>query len=487
IEEQFNNILDYFGQFPFIVRSSSLLEDNFGNAFAGKYESVFCVNQGPREQRIAEFVAAVRQIYTSSMSEEALIYRDQRGLLDQDEQMALLVQRVSGTFYDELYLPQAAGVGFSHNPYVWDENIDPEAGVMRLAFGLGTRAVDRHDDEYIRIMALNTPERRPETASEAVRQYCQKRVDVLDLLANKWTSCDFAEVMRRSPSLPIDIFATRDWELEQMAKEKNLKNVFPWCLTFDKLVKDTDFVERIREMLSVLQAAYDYPVDIEFTCNFFDEKQYYINLVQCRPFQIKDGGTIPDPPSDIEESDLILKAHGAVIGRSRVSEVERFVYVTPSMYGELGLKERYTIARLIGKLMHVRRFYEDQTIMLLGPGRWGTTSPELGVPISFSEINTVSLLCEIVAMREDLVPDVSLGTHLFSEMVEMDILYLALFPNQENNYLNQKFFEESSNHVTEYLPEAAKWSKVLRVVEAPVSPACLNANTMSQNVVCYLG
>ena len=486
IEEQFNNILDYFGQFPFIVRSSSLLEDNFGNAFAGKYESVFCVNQGPREQRAADFLAAVRQIYASSMSEEALIYRDQRGLLDQDEQMALLVQRVSGAFYEELFLPQAAGVAFSHNPYVWDANIDPAAGVMRLAFGLGTRAVDRHDDEYIRIMALNTPERRPEAQSEAVRQYCQKRVDVLDLLANQWATCDFAEVLRRSSSLPIEIYASRDRDMERRAKEKGLQNVFPWSLTFDKLVKETDFVATMREMLSILQKAYDYPVDIEFTCNFFDDKQYHINLVQCRPFQVKDGGKIADPPSDIEESRLILQAYGAVIGRSRVSEVERFVYVAPLVYGGLPLKDRYTIARLIGKLMHVRRFYEGQTIMLLGPGRWGTTSPELGVPISFSEINTVSLLCEIVAMREDLVPDVSLGTHLFSEMVEMDILYMALFPGQDNNYLNREFFEESSNHLTEYLPEAAKWSQVLRVVEAPVSPACFNANTMTQNVVCYL-
>ena len=70
------------------------------------------------------------------------------------------------------------------------------------------------------------------------------------------------------------------------------------------------------------------------------------------------------------------------------------------------------------------------TIMLLGPGRWGTSSPSLGIPVSFVDINRVSVLCEIVAMREDLVPDVSLGTHFLSELVEMDMLYLALFPKQ---------------------------------------------------------
>ncbi len=90
-------MLDYFGQSPIIVRSSSLLEDNFGNAFAGKYDSVFCVNQRPREKRLEDLLSAVRTIYASTMSERALMYRARRGILDRDEQMGLLVQRVSGS------------------------------------------------------------------------------------------------------------------------------------------------------------------------------------------------------------------------------------------------------------------------------------------------------------------------------------------------------------------------------------------------------
>ena len=105
IVKQIENMLDYFGQAPIIVRSSSLLEDNFGNAFAGKYESVFCANQGSREKRLDDFLAAVRAIYASTMSERALQYRAQRGLLDRDEQMALLVMRVSGEMYGTGFLP----------------------------------------------------------------------------------------------------------------------------------------------------------------------------------------------------------------------------------------------------------------------------------------------------------------------------------------------------------------------------------------------
>jgi hypothetical protein len=104
VREQFREMLEYFGQSPIIVRSSSLLEDSYGNAFSGKYESVFCANQGTPQQRLEAFMAAVRTVYASTMSQESLQYRLHHGLLDRDEQMALLVQRVSGEMYGRLVL-----------------------------------------------------------------------------------------------------------------------------------------------------------------------------------------------------------------------------------------------------------------------------------------------------------------------------------------------------------------------------------------------
>jgi len=127
--------------------------------------------------------------------------------------------------------------------------------------------------------------------------------------------------------------------------------------------------------------------------------------------------------------------------------------------------------------------------MLLGPGRWGTTTPSLGVPVSFAEINTVSALCEIVAMREDLIPDVSLGTHFFNELVELDILYLALFPDREGNFLNEEFFEKAPNRLTRLVPSAANWAHVVRVIDTADldgrGQVQLNANNLNQRVVCY--
>ena len=220
IIKEFAEMLDYFGQSPIIVRSSSLLEDNYGNAFAGKYESVFCANQGPHQKRLEDFMSAVKTIYASTMSEKALRYRAQRGLLDRDEQMPLLVQRVSGTRYGNAFFPQVAGVGLSINPYVWSKTIDPTAGMVRLVFGLGTRAVDRSDDDYTRVVALNDPQRRPESDIDEVRQFSQHRVDVIDLEANQVVSWDFSEIVERSPGLPVSVFASQDHEMARRCRER---------------------------------------------------------------------------------------------------------------------------------------------------------------------------------------------------------------------------------------------------------------------------
>ena len=153
-----------------------------------------------------------------------------------------------------------------------------------------------------------------------------------------------------------------------------------------------------------------------------------------------------------------------MIGPSRIVPVHRFIYVVPARYAELSWPQRYEVARLLGRLNQTMP-QDGQTIMLLGPGRWGTESPDLGVPVHFAEINRVSVLCEIVTMRENLVPDVSLGTHFLNELIEMNVLYLALFPRQQRNQLNEPFFLESPNRLLEALPHATRWTDVVRVID----------------------
>ncbi len=488
INKQFEDMLDYFGQSPIIVRSSSLLEDNFGNAFAGKYESVFCANQGSRHQRLEDFLAAVRTIYASTMSEKALTYRAQRGLLDQDEQMALLVQRVSGQMYQDLYFPQAAGVGFSYNPYAWSDDIDPNAGLARLVFGMGTRAVDRSDDDYTRVVALNAPHRRPEESFQKVRQYSQRKVDVLDLNANQLVSVPFRDIVPYAKKFPLNLFASTDEGMLRRTNGEVPEGSCPYVLTFEGLFEETQFVQDMREMLSTLHHAYDYPVDVEFAANFYD-KNYRINLVQCRPLQVKGGGTEVQAPVDLDPSDVVLDAREVVIGRGQNSPIDRVIYVVPKVYGQLPIVDRHAVARMVGRVCHLDDL-RHKTILLVGPGRWGTTSPSLGVPVRFSEIDRVSAVCEYVAMNDQVTPDVSLGTHFFSDLIESEILYFALFPDRPKNMLNTDVFEASPNRLVELVPDAGNMADVVRVIDGeemrPGRQLILYASPTRQRAMCFL-
>ncbi len=486
IKAQFQAALDYFGQSPIIVRSSSLLEDNFDNSFAGQYESIFLANQGSREQRLHDFMSAVRTIYASTLSERALTYRARRNMLDEAERMALLVQRVSGAMHGTLFYPHLAGVGFSYNPYAWSKEIEPEAGVLRLVFGLGTRAVDRAEDDYTRIVALNAPERRPEGDREEVLRCCQRQADVLDLQANQLVSRDFEDVIRLSPDVPVDIFASVD----RTAAVNRPERPAPMFLTLDNVFRQTPYAETMRGMLRCVHDAYGRPVDVEFTTNFSRDGRFRVNVVQCRPLQIQSGVPTSPLPEHIPDDDLLLEAAGTALGQSRACRVDRIIYVVPEVYGQLAPGDRYAIARLIGKLTHVEEPEAPETVMLLGPGRWCTSSPSLGVPTSFGEIDTVSVICEIAVMHDNLRPEVSLGTHFFSELVETRMLYFAIIPEREGNRLRREFFDESPNRLAELLPGEAKWEHAVRVIDAPRGDAseghlALNANTMEQRVVFY--
>lgn len=485
IIHRFMDMLEYFGQSPIIVRSSSLLEDNFGNSFAGKYASEFCTSQGSPRDRLECFVEAVKTVYASAVSKPALEYRARYGLLDMDEQMALLVQRVSGAQHGPHHFPQAAGVGLSFNPYIWDPDIDPEAGMLRLVFGLGTRAVDRADDDYTRIVALNAPERRPETQRGEAARYAQHKVDVLDLEGDGLTTLRLEDLKPHCGSIPMNYFLSRDATSARRARQSGMEAPPP-MLSFDGLLRNTDFVPVMKQMLETLHRAYNHAVDIEFAVNFHGKGGYTINLVQCRPFQIRGGLQVEAPPEDLRTDDVLLESSGPVVGKSRAERIERVVYVVPSRYSPLPEQKKYAVARLIGRINSLRK--DGGSVMLLGPGRWGTTTPSLGVPVHFGEINRVDVLCEIVAMREDLVPDVSFGTHFFSEMVEADMLYLACHPKGEGHVLREDVLLSQQSRTAELVGAESGFEDVVRVLDfgSPGADLRIHADTLKQRVLCYL-
>jgi hypothetical protein len=484
IRERFQEMIEYFGQSPIIVRSSSLLEDSFGNAFAGKYESIFLVNQGDPQQRYAEFENAVRRIYSSTMDESALTYRLQRGLDEQDEQMALLVQRVSGSYQKHYFFPDLAGVGFSFNTFVWKPELDPKAGMLRLVFGLGTRAVERVEDDYPQIIALDQPLVRPYSETEDVMRFSQHNVDLLDAEEDILRTVEVTNLLKEVDT-ELDLIASRDHQAERRMKELGKKDDGMWILTFEKLLSKTDFPQVMQKMLKTLEGHYKYPVDVEFTANFTANNELKINLVQCRPLQTKGLTANVTIPGEIKPEKILFKSYGYTMGGSISQPIRRIIYVEPAAYVQMTLTQKYDIARLVGRLNRQIPDKETAPTILIGPGRWGTAMPSLGVPVNFAEINNVAVLAEVAYEGGNLMPELSFGTHFFRDLVESDIFYVALFPQKQNVLFNQERLLQMPNLLTGFLQESSKYSDAIRVCETDNEQLQIMCDIISQEVVCF--
>ncbi len=490
IMEQFQDMLDYFGQAPIIVRSSSLLEDGFGNAFAGKYRSEFCANQGRPEMRMEAFLRAVKLVYASAVNPDALAYRRRNGLGESDEQMAILVQRVSGFRWKNCFFPQLAGVAFSHNLYRWTDRIDPMQGMVRLVFGLGTRAVDRVGGDYPRIVALSHPDLRQETGKQ-VATYSQRRVDVLYLPANDFSTKPLSELIAGAnyPGLHLFVSVLEDGYVRDPAGAflGELKNP---VLTFNLLIERTDFIRVMREMTSKLERVYGYPVDTEFTASIGKDNKIGVNLLQCRPMRLpgaKAGNAAA--PLNLRRENVLFRATRMIPG-GVVEQIRYVIYVDPRAYAEkASLDVKKSLGRVVGKL-NARIASADEKMIMIGPGRWGSSNIDLGVNTSYSDINNTSALVEVALEAAGHVPELSYGTHFFLDLVESRIIYLPVYPDNPATEFNFAFFDGSPNALAELLPEAAKYEEFVKVIDVPTTAGGRHVKVVAdseiQKAVCFV-
>ncbi|MHB8139448.1 MAG: PEP/pyruvate-binding domain-containing protein [Smithellaceae bacterium] len=485
VKEQFQLMLEYFGQSPIIVRSSSLLEDAFGNAFAGKYESYFCPNQGTPDERYLNFEEAVRKIFASTMKEDALTYRLQRGMAQEDEQMALLVQRVSGSHRSTYFFPDLAGVGLSYNTFVWQKGMDPKAGMLRIVFGLGTRAVNRVENDYPRIVALDAPLMKPYTKQEDIKRFSQSEVDILNLQDNDFQTLPAADLLTDEIEAHLDLIATRDMAASEYLQSQGKHGKDAWILTFDELLTSTPFAKVMSSMLNKLEQVYRYPIDIEFTVNFNAQGKPQINLLQCRPFQTKGHYTRVTLPEKISKSKILLRQEANFMGGSIYQAISRIIYIDPKGYAGLNLSEKHEIARLTGKLNKQIGKRDKMPTILLGPGRWGTTTPAMGVPVTFSEINNITAIGEIAYQDGSLIPDLSFGTHFFQDMVEMDIFYMAIYPEKDDVLFNTALMKKQPNILRDLMPDDSRFANVVYVYDVRAKDLRLLSDIVTQKMICF--
>ncbi|HRO92134.1 MAG TPA: PEP/pyruvate-binding domain-containing protein, partial [Promineifilum sp.] len=250
---QIREVVESLGDSPLIVRSSSLLEDNFGFSFAGKYNSYFCANQGTPEENLAQVLEAIRRVYASSVNPDALLYRKKHDLIDYDERMAILLQRVTGRWHGRYFYPDMAGVGFSENPFCWTPEIRRGEGFLRLVAGMGTRAVDRVAQDYPRLIPLSHPELRPETTVEGQRNFAQRYMEAVDREQNGIVTVPVREaLLSNSTTLPLVASIDTGTSMLPIQPDTTIGADDHIVMTFDGLTQDATFIEFMREILQHL-------------------------------------------------------------------------------------------------------------------------------------------------------------------------------------------------------------------------------------------
>lgn len=466
VQQRLESLLDQIGKQPMIVRSSSLLEDNFGTAFAGKYESIFLPNQGTRRENTRDFIDGLRRIYASTLNPNALLYRRSHGLQDYDERMAVLIQTVQGETFGHYFMPHGAGVAFSRNLYRWAPQIRREDGFVRLVWGLGTRAVDRVGNDFPRLVALSHPLLRPSTDAKLIRRYSQQYVDLIDLKENRFKTLPVTDVLNADYE-PLRYLAQVDEDgffstlRTRYLADENKRLV----LTFEELLKRTPFAERIREILRLLEKSYDAPVDLEFTFSIQEDSRgkpdLCITILQCRPqsqLQITAAAALPFEP---DPADIIFETR-FVVPEGCIERVDYVAFIPPEDYYALkNMNDRIDLARLVGRM---NAALEQERFICIGPGRWGSSNSDLGVPIDYGDIYHASALIELTGEKIGLPPEPSLGTHFFQDLIEAQIYPLAIQLDNPETTFRREFFYDTPDRLSEWVSEPQKLAKSLRLI-----------------------
>ncbi|MEJ2237609.1 MAG: PEP/pyruvate-binding domain-containing protein, partial [Gemmatimonadales bacterium] len=250
-------ILDALEGKPLIVRSSSLLEDRLGASFAGKYKSLFLANQGSKEDRLTALTDAIAEVYASVMGPDPIEYRAERGLLDFQEEMAILIQEVIGTSIGDYFFPTFAGVAFSHNDFRWSARIKQQDGLARLVPGLGTRAVDRVANDYPVLVAPGQPRLRVNATVSEMVQYSPTHMDVINLKTNSFETVGVADLLKRHGREMTEV-----GKILSVYDGQRIRHPIGFAVdfdnddlvvTFDGMVKETPFFTQLGAVLRLLE------------------------------------------------------------------------------------------------------------------------------------------------------------------------------------------------------------------------------------------
>jgi pyruvate,water dikinase len=461
IVEGLRKVIRDFKDKPIIVRSSSLLEDNFGYAFSGKYKSMFVPNIGTEEERLHALMNAITEVYASTFSPDPIEYRRERGLLDFNEEMGILIQEVVGTQVGPYFMPTFAGVAFSRNEFRWSPRIMREDGMIRIVPGLGTRAVDRVGNDYPILISPKRPNLLVNTLVEERVKYSPRFMDVINTETGMIETVDAVQVLKKYfdefPKI-TDIISIHDHgRLTNASKILMNPENADIVVTFQHLFEKTDFLEKIKQILGLLEQKIGVPVDVEFA-----SKGDQLYILQCRPQSQSRGIERKPIPKDVPEDRKIFFTKKYVT-TGNIENIEYIVYVVAEEYTNLSKREQMQkVAKIVSELnikLPRRKF------ILIGPGRWGSRGDiKLGVPVRYGDINNCSLIVEIAKEKGGYTPELSFGTHFFQDLVESNIRYLPLYPDQADNIFNEQVLLDMDNKLSKILQGYKNFEDVVKVI-----------------------
>lgn len=239
----------------------------------------------------------------------------------------------------------------------------------------------------------------------------------------------------------------------------------------------------MKDILNILQEKYENPVDIEYTINFREDGAFTMNLLQCRPLHIwqeAENQAIPDFPKEKE----IFRVNKTFMGNCSKLPIDIIIYVPAEAYYNCPYKEKGKLKSPISK---INQYYKDKNknILFLTPGRIGTSSPELGIPVVFGDISNFKVICEHAAPEIGFVPELSFGSHMFLDLVEAEMFYVALMGSKINGTeeLQLQRLNHQKSIFTQILPEEKEFEEIIRVYDVSDDMMFLCADHDKRQVV----
>jgi hypothetical protein len=311
-------------------------------------------------------------------------------------------------------------------------------------------------------MSPGQPQLRANVRNDEILYYCQRSIDVIDRENQQFTTLDlrdmFREYMGDYPDLENIVSVARGSEIAMPVGILLSEDPDSLCVTFEGLIRRTSFAKTMKDMLSMLADAYKRPVDVEFAAD-----SRGLCLLQCRPQSQAVASARVSVPRDIPEEDIIFSANRHVQDGC-IEDIRYIVYIDPFDYDAVQeYEELVQIGQAVG---HLNRSLPRRSFVLMGPGRWGSRGDiKLGVKVTYFDINNCRMLIEIARQKGSYVPEVSFGTHFFQDLVEADIRYLPLYPDDPVNHFNESFLHGSPSVLAEVAPAYERLARIVRVID----------------------